>query len=130
MPCTVDIEFAIEGMPGVRRHLWMTASPVSPGVSRTFWMVARNDRHAEADQTFLDFQLRILAEDEPVVCNQVPPELPLGLHDEISVRTDRVSVEYRRWIRELVAAARQGPGRLASVLCGPGAGYFEEVSHG
>ncbi len=116
MPATVDIEFDIDGMPGVRRHLWMTASPVRPGVCRTFWMVARNDRHDHPDQEFLDFQLQILAEDEPVVCSQRPPEFPLAAGQEISSRADRVSVEYRRWMVELVAAAARGPEQFAGVL--------------
>ena len=50
------------------------------------------------------FQELILREDEPVVCNQDPPELPLDA-SEVSVRTDRVSIEYRRWLRELALAA-------------------------
>ncbi len=116
LPCTVNIEFDIDGQPGVRRHLWMTASPVGPGVSRTFWLVARNDRHDDSDQEFLDFQYQILAEDEPVVCNQRPAEFPLHGSEEVSVRADRVSVEYRRWMTELVVAARRGPDQLAHAL--------------
>ena len=50
------------------------------------------------------FQELILREDEPVVCNQDPAELPLDA-SEVSVRTDRVSIEYRRWLRELAVAA-------------------------
>ena len=37
------------------------------------------------------------------MCNQDPPELPLDA-SEVSVRTDRVSIEYRRWLRELALA--------------------------
>jgi phenylpropionate dioxygenase-like ring-hydroxylating dioxygenase large terminal subunit len=56
------------------------------------------------------FQELVLREDEPVVCNQNPPELPLDA-SEVSVRTDRVSIEYRRWLRELAAAgAAPDPG--------------------
>lgn len=116
MPGTVNIEFEIAGMPGVRRHLWMTASPLGPGVCRTFWLVARNDRHDEPDAEFMDFQRRVLAEDEPVVCNQDPPEVPLSAADEVSVRADRVSVEYRRWLVDLAASARIGPEQVVDAL--------------
>jgi hypothetical protein len=109
MPLTVDIAFDIAGRPGVRRHLWMTASPIDPEACRTFWTVARNDGHDEPDEPHLEFQALVLAEDEPVVCNQVPPELPLDPGAELHVRADRVSVEYRRWLIDLVRAARSVP---------------------
>jgi hypothetical protein len=51
-----------------------------------------------------------------VVCNQVPPEIPLELGDELTVGADRVSLEYRRWLRELLAAAARGPDTLAECL--------------
>lgn len=116
MPLTVDIEFAIAGHPGVRRHLWMTAAPVEPGMCRTYWTVGRNDGHDRPDEEFLEFQRVVLAEDEPVVCSQVPPELPLEAGAELHVKADKVSVEYRRWLRELASAARAGPAGLAMAI--------------
>ncbi|MEL6983960.1 MAG: aromatic ring-hydroxylating dioxygenase subunit alpha, partial [Actinomycetota bacterium] len=77
MPLTVNIEFFMDG--GVRRMLWMTASPVELGVSRCFWMMGRNDElDPSFDDAHLAFQQQVLDEDEPVVCNQVPPELDLN----------------------------------------------------
>jgi vanillate O-demethylase monooxygenase subunit len=116
MPLTVDISFRIAGRPGVRRHLWMTAAPVDPGVCRTYWSVARNDDLDGSDRDYLDFQQVVLAEDEPVVCSQVPAEFPLDAREELQVKADKISFEYRRWLRELVAAARQGPAALAGAL--------------
>lgn len=103
MPLTVSIAFS---MPGdVRRELWMTASPVELGVTRSFWMMSRSDDLApEADDAHLAFQRLVLAEDEPVVCNQVPPLIDLSIGGELSVKTDRVSIEYRRWLVDLLAA--------------------------
>jgi phenylpropionate dioxygenase-like ring-hydroxylating dioxygenase large terminal subunit len=117
LPATVDIHFAIAGRPGVRRRLWMTACPLDTGSCRSFWYVSRNDGHDEPDDDHLAFQDLVLAEDEPVVCNQVPPELPLEPGVEISVRTDRVSIEYRRWLIEVVRARRDGgAGAVADTL--------------
>jgi phenylpropionate dioxygenase-like ring-hydroxylating dioxygenase large terminal subunit len=116
MPLTVNIDFEIAGRPGVRRHLWMTASPVDAGTSRSFWTVARNDGHDEPDEPHLEFQRVVLAEDEPVVCHQTPPELPLEPGLELSVRADRVSLEYRRWLMELTRAVRRGGGPFAGAL--------------
>ncbi len=114
MPCTVDIDFTLEG--GARRHLWMTASPIDGDSCRTFWAVSRDDDLDGDDQIHLDFQHRVLAEDEPVVCNQDPPALPLETGAELSVKTDKVSIEYRRWLRQLAEAAAQGPESVAAAL--------------
>ncbi|MCU1454300.1 MAG: aromatic ring-hydroxylating dioxygenase subunit alpha [Acidimicrobiales bacterium] len=113
IPLTVDIEFELES--GARRFLWMTASPVDPGSCRTFWFVSRDDDLDGDDGPHLDFQALVLAEDEPVVCNQDPPEMVLDPSFELSVRSDKVSIEYRRWLREL-ADAVDDPARFAAVL--------------
>jgi vanillate O-demethylase monooxygenase subunit len=107
IPLTVDIEFRLAS--GATRWLWMTASPIDARTCRTFWTVARDDDLDGDDAAHMAFQELILREDEPVVCNQDPPELPLDA-TEVSVRTDRVSIEYRRWLRELaVAGASTNP---------------------
>jgi phenylpropionate dioxygenase-like ring-hydroxylating dioxygenase large terminal subunit len=103
LPCTVNIEFELAS--GATRVLWMTASPVDDGVSRSFWMIARSDAHDEPDEAHMAFQRIVLEQDEPVVCNQVPPELPLDPAAELSVRTDKVSIEYRRALRDLLRDA-------------------------
>jgi phenylpropionate dioxygenase-like ring-hydroxylating dioxygenase large terminal subunit len=118
MPLTVNIDFAIAGSAGARRHLWITAAPLDPGRCRTYWSVARNDDHDRPDEEYLAFQRVVLAEDEPVVCNQVPPEIPLDTMAEVHVRADRVSIEYRRWLRDLVVAARDGLPALEAALGG------------
>jgi phenylpropionate dioxygenase-like ring-hydroxylating dioxygenase large terminal subunit len=114
MPCTVDIEFLLPG--GHRRRLWMTASPVDDETCRTFWFVARTDDLDGDDEAHLAFQRLVLAEDEPVVTNQVPGAIPLEAGAEVSVATDRVSIAYRRWLRELARAALDGPDAYALAL--------------
>jgi phenylpropionate dioxygenase-like ring-hydroxylating dioxygenase large terminal subunit len=114
MPCTVDIEFHSES--GSRRRLWMTASPIDEKSCRAFWFVSRDDDVDGDDAPYLAFQQIILDEDEPVVCNQNPPEMLLEPGFELSVRTDRVSIEYRRWLRELVGASGEGADAVRHVL--------------
>jgi len=114
MPCTVDIEFHSD--TGARRHLWMTASPIDERRCRAFWFVSRDDDLDGDDAPYLAFQQIILDEDEPVVCNQDPPELVLEPGFELSVRTDRVSIEYRRWLRDIGEAAEDGPEALHRVV--------------
>ena len=82
MPCSVDIAFSYPD--GRRRRLWMAASPVDDAACRTFWFVARTDDLAGDDRDHLAFQARVLAEDEPVVCNQVPSEMLLDPGAELS----------------------------------------------
>ena len=94
----------------------MAASPVDDATCRTFWCIGRTDDLAGDDRDHLAFQDRVLAEDAPVVCNQVPPEMLLDPAAELSVRTDKVSIEYRRWLRELATAALAGPEAYAATL--------------
>ncbi len=114
MPLTVSIEFWLAG--GAHRHLWMTASPVDSGSCRTFWTVSRSDDLDGDDAPHMAFQDIVLAEDEPVVCNQVPPEFVLDPGFELSVKTDKVSIEYRRWLTQLVHAAATSPDALRAAL--------------
>ena len=114
VPLTVSIDFDLAD--GAHRNLWMTASPIDDGSCRTFWYVSRDDRHDEDDADHLAFQDLVLREDEPLVTNQDPPSLSLEPGFELSVRTDRVSIEYRRWLRELVTARASGPASVAAAV--------------
>ena len=88
-----------------------------------FWFVSRDDDLDGDDSAHLAFQARVLSEDEPVVCNQMLPELDLDVGAELSVRTDRVSVEYRRWLRELASAAElDEPADALRTVLGTGSG--------
>ena len=116
MPGTVSIDFDVPGIG--RRALWMTASPVSAGVCRTFWFTSRTDDLDGDDAPHLEFQERVLAEDLPVIEGQSPAWIPWEGDDaEVSVRTDIVSLAYRKFLRE--AAAAPTPLDLAAVLLLP-----------
>ena len=117
MPCTVDIEFYLDS--GARRRLWMTASPLDARSCRAFWFIARDDDLDGDDAPHLEFQQVVLDEDAPVVCNQDPPEIVLEPGAELSVRTDRVSIEYRRWLRELAEAATDGSEGIRRAISEP-----------
>jgi len=114
MPCTVDIEFDVPGAG--RRHLWMTAAPLDADDTevRCYWHMARSDDLDADDGPYLEFQELILDEDHPVIVAQDPPNIPFDPGAELSVRTDRVSIEYRRWLGEIAAA--DDPAALAAVL--------------
>jgi phenylpropionate dioxygenase-like ring-hydroxylating dioxygenase large terminal subunit len=46
------------------------------------------------------FQQMIFSQDKPILENQRPRRLPLDPTAETSVRADRSSVAYRRWLHE------------------------------
>ena len=113
MPFSVNLEFFFPD--GERSQLWMTASPVESGVCRSFWFTCRTADRDGDDQPHLDFQDLILSEDLPVIEAQNPPEIPPPAK-EYSVHSDKVSIAYRRWLRELSVAAQKSPDAVAEKL--------------
>jgi phenylpropionate dioxygenase-like ring-hydroxylating dioxygenase large terminal subunit len=122
MPFTVDIAFghpagsALAGA-GVASRLWFTVTPTSSVTCRTFWFIGRTTDLEGDDEPYLRFQQQILDEDRPIVESSDPAEIELSGSQESSVRTDRVSIQYRRWLRELVAC--ETPDDLAETLLLP-----------
>jgi phenylpropionate dioxygenase-like ring-hydroxylating dioxygenase large terminal subunit len=114
VPSTVDIEFDVPGAG--RRHLWMTACPLDADDTtvRCYWTMSRSDDQEGDDGPYMEFQQLILDQDKPVIVAQQPPNIPFQPGGEISVRTDRVSIELRRWLTEV--AATSTPDELARVL--------------
>jgi phenylpropionate dioxygenase-like ring-hydroxylating dioxygenase large terminal subunit len=52
-----------------------------------------------------DFNHRVFAEDQEIVEAQCPEDLPIDLTEEVHIRADRTSIEYRK------ALGRLGLGR-------------------
>jgi vanillate O-demethylase monooxygenase subunit len=84
--------------------LFMASQPISAKKTRTFCFCARNyDMDPAKDSTFIDFQNLILEQDRIVVESQRPEELPIDLSEELHIKgVDRVSIEYRKWLKEIV----------------------------
>lgn len=91
--------------------LWTTSSPISPDKCRNFMIIAHTDADVP-DERPLDFQKIVLAEDKPVIETQ-PPGLSL---EEVALPTDKVSNQYRKWLRELAAGAKTGKEVFEKVL--------------
>jgi phenylpropionate dioxygenase-like ring-hydroxylating dioxygenase large terminal subunit len=114
VPGTVDIEFDVPGAG--RRHLWMTVAPLDADDTevRCYWTMSRTDDLEGDDGPYLDFQELILEQDRPLIFAQQPRNIPFEPGAELSVRTDRVSIEYRRWLTQIMDAA--DPDTLGLVL--------------
>lgn len=124
MPFTVDIAFghpagSVLASAGVASRLWFTVTPTSSVTCRTFWFVGRTTDLDGSDEPYLSFQQQILDEDRPIVESSDPAEIELSGSHESSVRSDRVSIQYRRWLRELVECTT--PEALAHALLLPAA---------
>lgn len=85
-------------------HIFDVASPVSAFESRIFQVLV-DPTGSRPPADMIDFQLRINAEDAPLIETQRPQSLPLDVTEDVHIPADRLSIEYRR------ALARLGLGR-------------------
>lgn len=66
------------------------------------WMCIAMDYGREIPEEELKaFQEKIVRQDIPVVESQRPERLPLDLQAELHLRSDRIAVAYRKWLRQL-----------------------------
>ncbi|HZZ05592.1 aromatic ring-hydroxylating dioxygenase subunit alpha [Paraburkholderia sp.] len=116
MPFTVNLEIDLYRQLG-RFVIWTTSCPVDANVCRNFMIIARTDNGeadpASEDAAHVAFQKQVLNEDRPIIESQTPAA-PIA--EEVSVMTDKVSIQYRKWLRELAAAATAGGERFAACL--------------
>src|SRR5438309_4372798 len=85
---------------GSRFAMYFTATPVTDRRS-VLWMYVAMDYGGLSDEQVRRFQEDILSQDIPVVESQRPELLPLDLQAELHLRSDRTSIAYRRWLRQL-----------------------------
>ncbi|GCE10216.1 aromatic ring-hydroxylating dioxygenase subunit alpha [Tengunoibacter tsumagoiensis] len=79
--------------------LLFTITPVDVDHSLV-WTYEATTTLEESDEEIIKFQESILFQDIPVVESQRPELLPLDLQAELHLRSDRLSIAYRRWLRE------------------------------
>lgn len=75
--------------------------PESEQATSIYTLRSRNYALNEPDEDFAAFQTRITLQDKPVVESQRPELVPLNLSEELHLKSDRLAIEYRRWLREL-----------------------------
>lgn len=68
---------------------------------RAHLMLSVIDHQTELDKHIRLFQQTILGQDKPILENQMPRKLPLNPRAETPIRADKVSIMYRRWLREI-----------------------------
>nr|BBH88541.1 chlorophyll a oxygenase [Thermosporothrix sp. COM3] len=85
---------------GPRFAMFFTVTPVSEQESIA-WAYVAIDHTDQTDEEVREFQNIITLQDIPVVESQRPELLPLDLQAELHLRSDRTSIAYRKWLRQL-----------------------------
>lgn len=81
--------------------IFFAVTPVSELESIGWMYVNMNDVQGMSDEQISGFQDTIFGQDVPVVESQRPELLPLDLQAELHLRSDRLSIGYRRWLNDL-----------------------------
>lgn len=76
------------------------AQPLDEEHVRAHLMLCVIDHQTDLDKDIRLFQQTILAQDKPILENQLPRKLPLDPRAETPIRADKISIFYRRWLRE------------------------------
>jgi phenylpropionate dioxygenase-like ring-hydroxylating dioxygenase large terminal subunit len=76
-------------------------APVDAGTCESRLVIAIDYAHDVPEETFIHFQDEVTAQDKVVVESQRPELLPLDLQSELHLRSDRMAIAYRKWLREI-----------------------------
>ncbi|MFC4776426.1 Rieske 2Fe-2S domain-containing protein [Paenibacillus sp. GCM10023252] len=82
-------------------HLFLMVLPETEHSCTAFMLQLRNYAEEVPDSVFIDFQNTLMAQDKLIVERQNPELLPLDLQAELHLKCDRVSIAYRRMLKEL-----------------------------
>ena len=85
------------------RHLGILAqiAPIDAETSEIRLIFCLNYGHQHSDDELRSFQDRVTEQDRLIVESQRPELLPLDLQSELHLRSDRMAIAYRKWLREI-----------------------------
>jgi len=98
-PLTAILTKLPQAQQGFREAISLHVQPIGEEQSRV-WMILAMTNFEQPESELRAFQDRIFLQDKPVLENQVPKRLPLATGAETSMRCDRMSVAYRRYLSE------------------------------
>jgi len=78
-----------------------TVTPVDEETSLAWVVLALNYADETSDAELRSFQDKVSFQDKAIVESQRPELLPLDLTEELHLRSDRMAIGYRRWLKEL-----------------------------
>jgi phenylpropionate dioxygenase-like ring-hydroxylating dioxygenase large terminal subunit len=76
-------------------------TPVELGLSKAWPIVAIKSDSEISEEKMLEYQDSVTFQDIPVVESQRPEMLPLDLQAELHLRSDRMAIGYRQWLKKL-----------------------------
>ena len=80
--------------------LFLTVTPVEQ-VESIGWMLIAMNYALDQSEEIRSFQNKIVSQDIPIVESQRPELLPLDLQRELHLKSDRMSIAYRKWLKQL-----------------------------
>ena len=109
-PVQVRTQFAFTEFPDGSRDYGFLMAAVPVDDERSIYVRATALSSADSSRSwdeFHEFSTRVLSEDK-VILDQAPADFSPNVVDEVHVRHDRLTVEYRRYLAGLVAAEPGG----------------------
>ncbi len=79
----------------------LNVTPVNELESIAWMCIALNYAEDMTDGALRSYQDKITAQDVPVVESQRPERLPLDLQAELHLRSDRIAIAYRKWLKSV-----------------------------
>jgi phenylpropionate dioxygenase-like ring-hydroxylating dioxygenase large terminal subunit len=98
-PLTAILTKIPEQAGGFREAISLHVQPVAEEAS-VVWIVLAMTNFEQSEANLRQFQDTIFLQDKPIVENQMPKRLPLARGEELSLRSDRMSLAYRAYLRE------------------------------
>jgi len=99
-PLTAILTKVPAAQSGFREAISIHIQPLEEEASRV-WMILAVTNFEQNDADLRAFQDRIFLQDRPVLEAQVPRRLPLAPGAELPVRSDRMSLAYRKHLRDI-----------------------------
>ena len=90
-----------KGFDGSRFALFFAVTPVDTDYCDGWMIIAMDYPTPQTDAEIRAFEDMVVAQDIPIVESQRPELLPLDLQAELSLRSDRMSIAYRQWLRAI-----------------------------
>ena len=97
-PLTAILTKIPEQQGGFREAISLHVQPVAEEAS-VVWILLAMTNFEQSETDLREFQDRIFLQDKPIVENQMPKRLPLEPGAELSIRSDRMSLAYRAYLR-------------------------------
>jgi len=86
---------------GQKYAIQFSVTPLDEFQSKGWMCIAMNYGQDIPEEELIGFQEKVVGQDIPVVESQRPERLPLDLQAELHLRSDRIAIAYRKWLREI-----------------------------